>query len=134
MRCCFFYVARHLFSPKNILCISRWHKYNWWCDVERQFQCKWATWEQEDFKRSCICNARQVALPSDVSMCWGILWQLNMLRFQAYCNVVKGSLTHISTNPFGQALVLWTYSVFWCIIDIETWKKHWNEPPHLTIL
>lgn len=120
MRYCLYYAARHLFSPNNTLYVNGWHERNWWCDTERQFQCKWATWEW-DFKCSCIYNARQVALPRVVTMCWGMLWQFSMSRFQAFCNVVKGPLTNIQQTLWTR---LWCFhQAIWCFL---LHHSHWS--------
>lgn len=130
----------HLLSPKNILPVNRWHKYNRWCDVERQFQCKWATWEQ-DFKCSSflvsIINDRLLCpvISVNTEECWGSV----VSTFQAFCNAVKWPLTNISTHPLDQfvasliqLLYIYICSIFCCIIPIETWKNHGNESPDST--
>lgn len=136
----FFSMLPHLLSPKNTLPVNRWHKYNWWCDVERQFQCKWAIWEQ-GFKCSSflvsLINDRLLwpAISVNTEECCGSV----VSTFQAFCSAVKWPLTNTLTHPFDQfvASLIWLLYVyvcriFCCIIPVETWKNHGNESPHST--
>lgn len=80
----FFSMLPHVFSPKNILPVNGWHKHNWWWDVERQFQCKWAS-SQQDFK----CSSFLVSVIND-----RLLWSVISVYIEECCASVKS--VHIS--------------------------------------
>lgn len=98
-----FSLLLHLFSPKNILPVNGWHKYNQWCYVERQFQCKWATWEQ-DFK----CSSFLVSLINDRLRCSVI-----SVYIEGCCGSVK--CVHISRILQCSKVTLkkYFYTPFW---------------------